>query len=115
MPKVLQPVKRIDAGDMSGNLTSMVVDGRYYANVKFQLQWTGTPTGAFVLEESLDWDPVKQTGNWFDNGAGITGPSGVAGSALVNMSNRAPCFYRLRYTAGGGSGALTVWASGSGP
>lgn len=116
MPKVLQPIQRINGGDMSqASLTSQVVDGRYLEQIKWQLVWAGTPTGTFSLQESLDYNPVTQVGTWFDDGAGITGPSGSAGSAMINLMNRAPAFYRVVYTRTSGTGTLNVWASGAGP
>ena len=115
MPKCLQPLQRVTNGDMSGNITSQVVDGRYLENLCWQLIWTGTPTGAFSLQESLDYNPVTGVGTWLDDGAGITGPTGSSGSAMITLQFRAPRFYRLVYTAGGGAGVLNVWASGSGP
>lgn len=115
MPKVLQPIPRVTNGDMSANITSQVVDGRYLEQIKWQLIWTGAPVGTFSLEESLDYNPVTKIGTWLDNGVVITGPSGSPNSAMINLCDRAPCFYRLVYTATSGSGSLSVYASGCGP
>lgn len=116
MAKCLQPLQRITNGDMSqASLTSGVVDGRYLTNLKFQIDWAGAPVGALKIEESLDYNPqIAGSGTWHDNGAGITGPAGADGSALVNLLNRAPCFYRVVYTKSSGTGTLQVWASGLG-
>ena len=114
MSKILQPIPRVVNGDMSANITSQVVDGRYLQQIKWVLIWSGTPVGSFSLQESLDYNPVTKLGTWLDDGAGITGPTGSAGSAAINLSDRAPCFYRLVYTASSGSGLLNVLASGAG-
>ncbi len=115
MPKVLQPLQRVTAGDMSDDITSGVVDGRYLTNIKWQLVWTGAPVGSFSIEESLNYNPVTQVGDWYDNGSGISDAAGVDGSAIINLSNRPPCFYRVTYAFSSGTGVLNVWASGSGP
>ena len=116
MPKVLQPIQRVTSGDMSqASITSGVVDGRYLEQIKWQLVWTGTPVGSFSLQESLDYNPATGTGTWLDDGSGIAGAAGSANSVMVNLSNRAPSFYRLVYTKTSGTGTLNVWASGSGP
>lgn len=111
----LQPLQRVTNGAMTGTdvITSGVIDGRYLTNIKWQIVWTGTPTGTFSLQESLNYSPVSGGGDWLDNGAGITGPSGAANSVLVNLQDRGPCFYRLVYTNASGTGTLNVWASGA--
>lgn len=116
MPKVLQPLQRVTNGDMSGNITSGIVDGRYLQQIKWQIVYTGAPVGTFSLQESLDYNPqIAGSGTWLDNGAGINAATGSGNSTLVNLLDRAPCFYRLVYTFTSGTGVLNVWASGSGP
>lgn len=115
MPKVLQPLQRITNGDMSGNLNSDVVDGRYFDQIKWHLLWSGVPVGTFDIQESLNYSPVTKLGTWLNLGLGIADAAGSADTRSINMSDRAPAFYRLAYTFGSGSGTLNVFASGSGP
>jgi hypothetical protein len=102
----LLPYKIIDAGDMSGNLTSSVTDIQYMDNICMELVWTGTPTGSFSVEGSLTGD------NWIAISLTPSAPSGSAGSALLDMNQLSFPKIRIVYTATSGSGTLNAWIGG---
>lgn len=115
----LPSYQSITDGDMSGNLTSDVTDIRYMDNISIQLVFTGTPTGAFSVEGSLDYnrpDPttgVTNPGTW--TAMSFTTPpvaSGAAGTILLDLNQLSFPFIRVTYTAGSGSGTLQCWVSG---
>lgn len=116
---VLKPQLIISAGDMSGDLTSEVVPIQWLDNVSIQLNFTGTPTGAFEVQGSLDYsvDPlsgtVKNPGNWI---ALTLSPAPVAsGSAdqiLLDLYGLTFPFIRVFYDSTSGSGSLDAYLSG---
>jgi hypothetical protein len=75
-------------------------------NVAFQFNFTGTPTGSFFVDGTLD------STNW---SALVLSPapaaSGSAGTLLVNLSQLAFPYIRFRYTRSSGSGSLDTWIS----
>ena len=101
------------AGDMSGNLTSKVVEVKNQDNVGIQLSWTGTPTGAFVFEISIDHSEdmlgnVRTPGSW----VAITlspaiSAAGSADSAYIDLNQLSAAYIRVRYTVSASTGVLT--------
>lgn len=116
---MLQPYQSITDGDMSGNLTSNVTDIRFMDNISVQLIFTGTPTGTFEVEGSLDYNRPDPT-------TGVTNPgtwtpitfstppvaSGAAGDILLDMNQLSFPFIRVVYISTSGSGTLQCWISG---
>lgn len=83
----------------------------------FQVIWTGTPTGSFVVEVSnADSDRSGATSNWVDISSLITptltAPAGSAGSMYINLDNIGAKYVRIRYVATSGTGVLNVWGCG---
>jgi len=71
--------------------------------------WTGTPTGTFKVEGSLD------NISFFDTGTATTPAAGAAGSQLINFGFPIGFAYmRLTYTNTAGAGLLTVRGIGKG-
>lgn len=69
----------------------------------FEAIWTGTPTGTFSIEGSLD------NTNWYPTGADVNNPAGSADSTLENLGFPAGFRYiRLSYTNISGVGLLTI-------
>lgn len=114
MPKVNEKAHIIIAQPMTAGVLSTVLDGRYLQNIKFQMLYTGSPVGTLTIEESLDYVPTSQTGDWSPSGATIAAVS-AAGSQIINLPNQGPAFYRVRYAFTSGTGTLDVYGSGSGP
>lgn len=115
-PNVLRPL--INAGDMSSNITSNVLIIERLPGVSFDLSWTGTPTGTFAVQvsNSVTLNPdgtIANAGNWTTlPSASFSGeypaPSGSSGNGFLDVVGTEAYACRLVYTAGGGSGSLTV-------
>lgn len=97
----------IDAGDMSGNLTSSFTDIRWLDNLVLYVAWTGTPTGTFKVQVSPD------SLTWVD--LDIVPPptaSGLDGSLRVSLHQLPDPYLRVAYVASSGSGSLTTKIAG---
>ena len=102
---------------MSGNITSDPTNIQFLDNVSMQLNFTGTPTGTFTVQGSLDYQQTSPfakaaIGNWID----ITLPTtpAAAGSAnqiLIDMNQLSFPWIRVKYTASSGSGTLNAYIS----
>lgn len=109
------PYPALSAGDMSGNLNSVGVDMLSLPFGAIELIWTGTPTGTFSIDGSID--NVSNSGlvtKWYPTGTDVTNPSGSASSTLVNLSGIGFRWIRVSYTRTSGSGSLTVNVFGKG-
>lgn len=112
---IIPPVPILTAGSMTGTttLTSSVVDIRWFDNVGIQCNWTGTPTGTFYIDVSLDYTAGQNAGNWTTIPV-VPGPApaGAAGTAYVDVIQTAAAYIRLRYTNATGTGVLNVLLMG---
>lgn len=106
----LLPITIISAGNMAGDLVSSVLPLQFEDNIALQLVWTGTPTGTLEVQASMD--QVTWTAIPFD--PAIIQPAGSASACFIDMNQVATPFLRVTYTAGSGSGTLTVKACGKG-
>ncbi|HEY6875594.1 MAG TPA: hypothetical protein VI384_04470 [Candidatus Dormibacteraeota bacterium] len=108
-----------------------VIDIDEVDNISFDVSWTGTPTGTFIVEVSNSylpnpkdlsgqgtagirvgsWNPVTST----VDGA-IVNPAGASGKCIFGFNPTkfamAFSFMRLTYTNSAGTGQLDVWMSG---
>jgi len=117
---LLLPVHVITAGDMSGSLTSQVVEVKNQDNVGFQLHWTGTPTGTFSFQVSSDYFQ-DINGNVVNAGHWITLPvtpaitaSGSGDDAYVDLVQISAMYARVVYTSSSGAGTLDAIAVAKG-
>jgi hypothetical protein len=103
LKNIIKPYHLMVDGDMSGNLTSSSVDVTYTDNVGFQLSFTGTPTGEFACEGTIDevnWSTLT-----------FSSPPQAVGSADTHLLNINQIPYkklRVTYTRTSGSGTLNV-------
>jgi hypothetical protein len=104
----------INAQTMTGNLTSTPFNVQDLDNVALQLNFTGTPTGTFSVEVSLDYDPsVASSGNWVALSLSSTpAASGSANQILLDLSSLGAPWVRVKYTFSSGTGTLNVYAFG---
>lgn len=108
-------------GKQTGSGTGLNADGtgtriKVAARLSIQAFWTGTLTGTFSVEASLNttdgvngiWTPITVTL------AGGAQPAGAAGSLLIDPLILAAAWIRIRYTAVSGAGNVTVYICGKG-
>lgn len=108
--------KIVTGGDMSGNITSKVMDlGQVQQAAAIQSVFSGSPAGSLKLQISNDIiavssDPNTGVTNWDDYGNAYT--IAAAGSYTFNIGNIGYRWARLVFTASGGStGTLNSTAS----
>lgn len=97
----------LTAGDMSTSLTTLVTSVGATDNVAYQLVYTGSPVGTFLVEASIngtDWSALTFS-------TAITTSSAPSGS-LININQIPYRQLRLRYVPTSGTGSLTVWFEG---
>lgn len=129
MLKEITPVNQIfnalnNNQTMTGTnvLTSVVSNVWYKDSVAIQLQWTGTPTGTFVVQGSLDYNPqlaqnsnqsgAPNNGTWTSLVLSSTpAASGSSGQALINLNQLGFPYIRTQYTNASGTGVLTGFLS----
>lgn len=99
--------QNITNGDMSGNITSVVTDISNTDNIGIHLVFTGTPTGSFFIDASIDGAQFSA----MDFGSPGPLAGGSADSIILNIQQ---CPYRklmVRYVASSGTGTLNAWIS----
>lgn len=99
-------VKHVDAVDMSSDVTSDSIDCRNMEFITFQFIFTGSPTGTFTVEASLDGS------TWTELSLAELTAAGSGGNHLVDLYNVNYQNIRTKYTASSGSGSLDVWYKG---
>lgn len=115
LKNIVKPYHLLIDGDMSGSLLTGMVDVTYTDNVGIQLNFTGTPTGTFAVEGSIDYDDHLETGNWSSLTFSSTpSASGAADVHLLNMNQLPYKKIRVRYTRASGSGTLNVYVMAKG-
>jgi hypothetical protein len=118
---ITPPVKILTDGDMSlASLTSSVFETKLQDNIGIQVNFTGTPTGAFAVQVSLDYEVatggrVLNPGTWnsLPLSPAVTA-SGSAGSAYIGINQLAAPYVRVVYTRTSGSGTLQIYGTGKG-
>lgn len=105
---VAMPYHCITNGNMVGNITGLETDVTYLDNAAYQAVWTGTPTGSFIIEATVDgvtWsslDPRDADGN-------PPVAAGAAGNLVINLNQLPFKKIRFMYLAVSGSGTLNVY------
>lgn len=113
----LRKFHNIVAGNMSADITSSVTNIEHLDNVAIQLHWTGTPTGDFKVQVSVDYEQdslgnVKVAGNWVDvtlSPAPVA--AGIAGDIFIDLNQLAAPWIRVFYDRTGGTGTLDSFIS----
>lgn len=100
----LRSVKLINAGDMSGSITSAGIETTYLDNVGILIEWTGTsPVGVITVE-------VKNgESGWsaLDFGSPLS-VSGNTGSMNINVNETPFEYLRLAYARSSGTGTISA-------
>lgn len=114
----LVPVHIVKAQSMASSVTSTPTNVQYLDNVTYFATWTGTPTGTFNVQASLDYQPgsggtVLNAGTWSNLSLSASvAAAGAADTALFDLNELPFPWIRLVYTAVSGSGTLDLWVSG---
>lgn len=101
---VALPYQLLDGESMGASFTSAATNVTYTDVVGYQLTWTGTPTGTFDIEATVDgtnWEaltlsPAPQA-------------TGAAGGTLISLNQIPYAQVRLKYTRTSGTGSLSAW------
>lgn len=122
MKNVLPVCQIITSGNMSANVTSSILEIEFLDNIAIQLNFSGTPTGTFQVQVSLDYNPgtggtVLNAGTWtalnledFNQDPPVA--SGSSGSIIIDLNQLSIPYLRVVYVAGSGSGTLNAFAFG---
>ena len=108
----------ITAASMASTITQTIpINLKYIDKVAIQLNFTGTPTGAFTINASVD-HLQDQSGNVLNAGTFIpmsfsTPPvaSGAAGNIILDITTAVP-YIQIIYTPSGGTGTLDAYITG---
>jgi len=98
-------IKVIDAGDMSGNLTSATLDTRHINMLAVSLVSTGSPNGEYqvlVSENNVDFEPVT-----LDPVATIT----ASGNYSIGAQLWPHSYTQIHFEFSSGTGALNAWVT----
>jgi hypothetical protein len=102
---------------MSGTstITSPVTNIQFLDLIGYQMNFTGTPTGTFQVQISIDYAQdnngnVTNPGNW-DNMALSPTPvaAGASGIIYVDIIDTSAPWIRLQYTNASGTGTLNAF------
>lgn len=108
---------------MTGTSTTIseVIDVRNSYAMAIQLYWSGTPTGTFSIQGSMNYNlstlgsNVLNAGTWDDMGiTTANSPAGSAGHTLIDITATGISWIRVVYTNSSGSGTLTGMAQTKG-
>jgi hypothetical protein len=102
------PLTIISAGDMSAaSITSPTIPFLGIDNINIQCVWTGTPTGTFAINVSLDGT------NW--TALTISPSLSAAGSASnfdLDLNQLGAAYFQVVYTKSGSTGTLNCMSYG---
>lgn len=121
----LRPVIVLNAASMAVNQTSSVTIMQSLTKLSYAVSWTGTsPVGTISIQGSNDYSvyptgAVNNTGTWSTltvtyGGSNLSSISisGNSGSGIIDIGSTSLYAIRLIYTAGSGTGNITVVANG---
>lgn len=104
LKNIVHPYHLVNAESMGASITSGIVNVLYSDNVAIQLSFTGTPTGTFSVEGSVDaanWSALSFTS--------VPSAEGAADTHLLNIHNIPYKQFRLKYNRISGTGTLDAW------
>lgn len=117
---LLNPVHIITAQSMATSITSEPVEVKLQDDIGVQLHWTGTPTGTFQFQVSMDY-LEDSMGNVINPGRWITVPvtpaitaTGAGDDAYVDLVQISAPYIRVMYTSVSGVGTLDAFVNGKG-
>jgi hypothetical protein len=111
---ILKVYHALVAASMTSTVTSPVTTIQWLDNIAIQFNFTGTPTGTFFVQGSLDYDPnTNNPGTWNSITLNpVPVAAGSSGSILINMDELSFPYIRIQYVPSGGTGSLDYFISG---
>lgn len=114
-----QSIHFVSAQSMATSFNSAPIDIRWQDNCSIQVNISGTPTGTLAVQGSLDYNPITNVaGNWIPillpapvSATAITITAGSPSPILLDLNQLSFPYFRLSYTAGGGTGTMDAYAS----
>ena len=107
MPQNLYNRLIVTNGDMTGNITSSVIDLSQTDGYAIFAQWTGTPVGTIKIQVSVDGTNFVDLANSQMN---VSGAGNVMWEVITAMYDKV----QVVYTAGSSTGTLDVQINGKG-
>lgn len=116
---VLTPIILLNSVSMTASVESNPIHIQYEDNIGLEFVWTGTPTGTFGVSvsnsASLSTTGGISGGTWTP--LTLTTPDvpqavGAAGNGFIDLNQLGAAFLKVTYTAGSGTGSLTVTMTG---
>lgn len=108
----------ISAASMATSITGPATNINEKPGISYDLTWTGNPTGTFQVQVSNSYSQDNlgnaiSAGSWNTlPSSSFTGtypaPAGSAGNGFLDVVGTEAAWVRLVYTAGTGTGTLTV-------
>lgn len=103
---------------MASAITSQVGRIQFLDNIGLQFNFTGTPTGTFAVQVSIDHEEdnlgnVIVAGNWIPltfSSSPIA--SGAAGTIYIDLNQLSAPWIRVVYTPTSGAGSLNAFLCG---
>lgn len=117
-PATRQVVTSNGATNMTGTsvVTSTPTQIGSFSHITYQCVWTGTPNGAWSVEVSNSYDPLRGTGTWTPltiTDLSTLDPAGAASDCVIELE-LGESWIRLKYTNASSTGSLDVWVSAKG-
>lgn len=110
----------ISATSMGATITSAAFPCQFQDNIGIQLDWTGSPVGAFSIQTSIDHAQDSQgvittAGHWITLtlSTAITA-SGSADDAYIDLNQLSAPWIRVVYTSTSGTGTLDCFIAAKG-
>lgn len=102
----------------AASVTSAVTNIQFLDNIGYQFNFTGTPTGTFVIQVSADYAQdnqgnVTNVGNWIP--ISFTSPpvaSGSPGTIYIDLNELSAPWIQAVYTKTSGTGTLNAYVTG---
>lgn len=114
----LNNFKIVDAGDISGDVTSAVTNIQFMDNIGIQMNFEGDAEGTFYVQISADYQQnaqgvVTNAGNWVNLVLDpVPAATGSGGNIFVDMTQLSAPWIRLFYEADTGTGSLDAFIVG---